>query len=189
MLPQFVSAIIALVPVTISWLGLVEVSWQSFWHGLVVRVDQEPYLFPEIDEAVDLDVGVTPFVVDSAGIEIENPRCVELSEDKSAKRERKLARSKKGSNSYKSIKDKTAKLHKRINCRRDDFLHNLSRIYVKNRDASFGCDMGRRALQRAVVHSCLLLLFYLRLFSVSTSPARSRNQICSLWSPRGNLIR
>ena len=33
-------------------------------------------------------------------------------------------------NNYKSLKDKIAKLHKRINCQRDDFLYKLSRTYV-----------------------------------------------------------
>ena len=37
-------------------------------------------------------------------------------------------------NNYKSLKDKIAKLHKRINCQRDDFLHKLSRAYVNNFD-------------------------------------------------------
>ncbi|MHB8120014.1 MAG: transposase, partial [Methanothrix sp.] len=48
--------------------------------------------------------------------------------------QRKLARAEKGSNNYKAIKDKVARLHKRINCRRDDFLHKLSRTYINNFD-------------------------------------------------------
>ncbi|VVB72438.1 Putative transposase DNA-binding domain protein [uncultured archaeon] len=71
-------------------------------------------------------------MVDSEGNEIENPRCAEQSEDKLAKLQRKLARAKNGSNNRKAIKDKVAKLHKRINCQRDDFLHKLSRMYVNN---------------------------------------------------------
>ncbi len=47
--------------------------------------------------------------------EIENPRCAEQSADKLAKLQRKLARAVRGSNNYKSLKDKIAKLHKRIN--------------------------------------------------------------------------
>ena len=39
-----------------------------------------------------------------------------------------------GSNNYKSLKGKIAKLHKRVNCQRDDFLHKLSRMYVNNFD-------------------------------------------------------
>ena len=86
------------------------------------------------EEAIGLDVGLTSFVVDSEGNEIENPRFGDHSTDKLAKLQRKLARAAKGSNNRKTIKDKIAKLHKRINCQRDDFLHKLSRTYINNFD-------------------------------------------------------
>jgi len=100
----------------------------------IVQADQEPQPLPETEEAIGLDVGLTSFVVDSEGNTIENPRCAEQSEDKLAKLQRKLARAKMGSNNRKAIKDKVVKLHKRINCQRDDFLHKLSRMYVNNFD-------------------------------------------------------
>ena len=100
----------------------------------IVQADQEPQMLPETGEAIGLDVGLTSFVVDSEGSEIENPRCAEQSADKLAKLQAKLARAVKGSNNYRAIKDKIAKLHKRINCQRDDFLHKLSRMYVNNFD-------------------------------------------------------
>jgi len=100
----------------------------------IVQVDQELQPLPENGEAIGLDVGLASFVVDSEGNEIENPRCVEQSADKLAMLQRKLARAVRGSNNYKSLKDKIAKLHKRINCQRDDFLHKLSRMYVNNFD-------------------------------------------------------
>jgi len=84
------------------------------------------------EEAIGLDVGLTSFVVDSEGNEIENPRIGDHATDKLAKLQRKLARAAKGSNNRKIIKDKIAKLHKRINCQRDDFLHKLSRTYINN---------------------------------------------------------
>ena len=100
----------------------------------IVQTDQELQPLPETGEAVGLDVGLTSFVVDSEGNDIENPRYAEQSASRLAKLQRKLARAKKGSNNYKAIKDKIAKLHKRINCQRDDFLHKLSRTYVNNFD-------------------------------------------------------
>ncbi len=100
----------------------------------IVQADQEPQVLPETGEAIGLDVGLTSFVVDSEGSEIENPRCAEQSADKLAKLQGTLARAVNGSNNYKAIKDKIAKLHKRINCQRDDFLHKLSRMYVNNFD-------------------------------------------------------
>ena len=100
----------------------------------IVQADQEPQPLHGTEEAVGLDVGLTSFVVDSEGNDIENPRCAEQSADKLAKLQRKLARAMKGSNNYRTIKDKIAKLHKRISCQRDDFLHKLSRMYINNFD-------------------------------------------------------
>lgn len=100
----------------------------------IVQADQEPHPLPETGEAIGLDVGLTSFVVDSEGNEIENPRFAEQSADKLTKLQRKLARAKVGSNNYRAIKNKIAKLHKRINRQRDDFLHKLSRMYVNNFD-------------------------------------------------------
>jgi putative transposase len=68
-----------------------------------VQVDQELQPLPETGEAIGLDVGLTSFVVDSEGNEIENPRCSEQSSDKVAKLQRKLARAAKGSNNYNII--------------------------------------------------------------------------------------
>jgi putative transposase len=100
----------------------------------IVQADQEPQPLTETEEAVGLDVGLTSFVVDSEGNEIENPICAEQSEDKLARLQRRLARAVRGSNNYGAIKDKIAKLHKRINCQRNDFLHKLSRMYINNFD-------------------------------------------------------
>ncbi len=113
----------------------------------IVQADQEPQMLPETGEAIGLDVGLTSFVVDSEGSEIENPRCAEQSADKLAKLQAKLARAVNGSNNYKAIKDKIAKLHKRINCQRDDFLHKLSRMYVNNFDVICVEDLDVKGLK------------------------------------------
>ncbi len=76
----------------------------------IVQANQEPQPLPETEEAVGLDVGLTSFVVDSEGNEIENPRCAKQSADRLSKLQRKLASAMRGSNNYKSLKDKIAKL-------------------------------------------------------------------------------
>ena len=78
----------------------------------IVQAYQEPQPLPETGEAVGMDVGLTSFVIDSNGNDIENPRCAEKSADKLAKLQRKLARTVGESNNYRSIKDKITKLHK-----------------------------------------------------------------------------
>jgi len=100
----------------------------------IFQVEQEPQQLSKTDKVIGLDVGLTSFVVDSEGNKIENPRYAEQSSDKLAKLQRKLAKAARGSNNYKALKDKIAKLHKRIKCQRDDFLNKLSRMYVNNFD-------------------------------------------------------
>jgi putative transposase len=58
----------------------------------IVQTDQEPQTLPKTGEAIGLDVGLTSFVVDSEGNEIENPRCRDHAADRLAKLQRKLAR-------------------------------------------------------------------------------------------------
>ena len=94
----------------------------------IFQVEQEPQQLSKTDKVIGLDVGLTSFVVDSEGNKIENPRYAEQSSDKLAKLQRKLAKAARGSNNYKALKDKIAKLHKRIKCQRDDFLNKLSRM-------------------------------------------------------------
>ena len=100
----------------------------------IFQVEQEPQQLSKTDKVIGLDDGLTSFVVDSEGNKIENPRYAEQSSDKQAKLQRKLAKAARGSNNYKALKDKIAKLHKRIKCQRDDFLNKLSRMYVNNFD-------------------------------------------------------
>jgi putative transposase len=86
-------------------------------------------------------------VVDSEGNDIENPRCAERSADKLAKLQQRLARAENGSNNRRAIKDQAAKLHKRINCQRDDFLHKLSRTYINNFDVICVEDLDVKGLK------------------------------------------
>ncbi|OPY25159.1 MAG: putative transposase [Methanomethylovorans sp. PtaU1.Bin073] len=113
----------------------------------IVQSEQEPHPLPETEEAVGLDVGLTSFVVDSVGNKIENPRCAEKSADKMAKLQQSLARVVRGSNNYRSLKDRISQLHKRINCQRDDFLHKLSRTYVNSFDIICVEDLDIKSLK------------------------------------------
>jgi putative transposase len=62
----------------------------------IVQADQEPQALPETEEAIGLDVGLTSFVVDSEGNEIENPRCGDHAADKLAKLQKKNCQSHEG---------------------------------------------------------------------------------------------
>jgi putative transposase len=58
----------------------------------IIQTDREPQMLPKTDEAIGLDVGLTSFVVDSKGNEIENPRCSDLAADKTGKAAKEACR-------------------------------------------------------------------------------------------------
>ncbi|MDI6902460.1 MAG: transposase [Methanocellales archaeon] len=87
-----------------------------------------------IQRAVGLDMGITHFVTDSDGVQIENPHCLKKTLKKLRKEQRKLSRKKKGSKNRDKQRVKVAKVHERIVNQRNDFLHKLSRYYVDSYD-------------------------------------------------------
>jgi putative transposase len=106
------------------------------WYA-VFQVDQEPEV-PEVPDpavrSVGIDVGLRSFVVDTEGNVLENPRFAESSSQKVRSVQRKISRTKKGSNNRRKLRDTLDKVHDKITNQRSDFLHKLSRRYVDNFD-------------------------------------------------------
>lgn len=78
-----------------------------------------------------LDLGIKDFLTTSSGEHISNPRHLSEYEDKLAKLQRRLARKEDGSNNWKKLKQKIAKVHVKIKNIRKDFLHKLSTRLTK----------------------------------------------------------
>lgn len=100
----------------------------------IVQADQEPEPLPETGRSAGLDVGLKSFVVDTDGNSVENPRFAEKTATKTKAIQRRFSRTQKSSNNRRKLRDKLDKVHERINNRRSDFLHKLSRSYVNNYD-------------------------------------------------------
>lgn len=83
-----------------------------------------------LEEVIGCDLGLTHFLIDSNGNKIENHRFLNRYLYKLAKLQRQLKNKKKGSNNYKKIQRKVAKLHLKISNTRKDFLHKESRKLV-----------------------------------------------------------
>ncbi|MGA3111989.1 MAG: transposase [Candidatus Bathyarchaeia archaeon] len=84
--------------------------------------------------AVGVDLNVSNFCTDSDGLVVEHPRNVKKAEKLLAKQQQKLSRKTKRSRNYSRQKRKVALVHERVELRRDDFLHKLSRYYVDRYD-------------------------------------------------------
>lgn len=104
--------------------------------------------FPETDKEVALDVGIKSFLVDSDFNFVENPRFFRDSEKLLRRKQRKLARAKKGSNRRNKTRLQVAKTHLKIRNQRIDFLHKLSNSYIENYKRIYIEDLNIQGLVR-----------------------------------------
>ena len=90
---------------------------------------------PEIEsssegKAVGIDLGLTHFVITSDGSKFTNPRVLNDRAKNLKRKQQKLSRKVKGSNSRKKALTIVARVHEKIANTRKDFLHKLSRKMV-----------------------------------------------------------
>jgi len=88
----------------------------------------------EVERVIGIDLGIKSFLTDSEGRAIENPRCYEQDLERLRVEHRKLSKKKKGSKNWLKQLRRLCKVYEKIERRRDDFLHKLSRFYVNNYD-------------------------------------------------------
>jgi putative transposase len=87
-----------------------------------------------IHDAVGIDVGLTPYAVDSDGNDVENPRCLKRELKKLRREQRRLSKKQNGSNNWNKQRTIVARTYERVQDQRNDFQHKLSRHYVDNYD-------------------------------------------------------
>jgi putative transposase len=85
-------------------------------------------------KAVGIDLNVSNFSTDSDGLVIEHPKNVKKAEKRLSKQQQKLLRKRKGSKNRIKQRVIVAKIHEKIESKRNDFLHKISRYYVNNYD-------------------------------------------------------
>jgi putative transposase len=105
------------------------------WYAYLIVDNGSSNFEPvDIEKAVGLDVGLTSYIVDSDGNEIENPRHLKQALKKLRREQRRLSRKQKGSNNREKQRIIVARTHERVQNQRNDFQHKLSREYVNNYD-------------------------------------------------------
>jgi putative transposase len=85
-------------------------------------------------KTVGIDLNVSNFCTDSDGLIVEHPRNIKKAEKQLAKQQQKLSHKKEGSHNRCRQKRRVALVHERVELRRNDFLHKLSRYYVNRYD-------------------------------------------------------
>jgi len=88
----------------------------------------------EVERVIGIDLGIKSFLTDSEGRAVENPMFYERDLERLRVEHRKLSRKEKGSKNWLKQLRRLCKVYERIERRRDDFLHKLSRFYVDNYD-------------------------------------------------------
>jgi len=103
------------------------------WFALLC-VEEAEAPKKEIKRAIGIDLGIRSFLTDSDGRAIENPKFYERDLERLRIEHRKLSRKKRRSNNWLKQLKRLCKVYEKIERKRDDFLHKLSRFYVDNYD-------------------------------------------------------
>ncbi|MCG5058085.1 MAG: transposase [Limnoraphis sp. WC205] len=81
-----------------------------------------------------LDVGLNHFYTDSTGIQIDNPRFLRKDERRIKKLQRRLSRTKKGSQNRKKARNRLGKAHLKVSRRRNDWVCKLAQHVIQSND-------------------------------------------------------
>tara|TARA_Y100000310_G_scaffold336426_1_gene420945 strand:+ start:89 stop:1225 length:1137 start_codon:yes stop_codon:yes gene_type:complete len=84
------------------------------------------------DKELGIDLGINNFIADSYGNYIEHPKTLTKYQSKLKEAQQELSKKKKRSNNGLKAKLRVAKIYEKINNSRDDFLHKISTLYIKN---------------------------------------------------------
>ena len=100
----------------------------KYYMSLLVETEVEA--LEPVKKMIGLDLGIKDLIVDSDGKKYKNHKYLTKSQSKLAKEQRKLSRMVKGSHNRNKQRIKIAKIHKKIQNQRNDYLHKLSRKII-----------------------------------------------------------
>ena len=101
---------------------------EKYYISLLVEENTE--CIKLLDNVIGLDLGLKDYIVDSNGNKYKNHKYLTKSQNKLAREQRKLSLMKKGSQNRNKQRIKVARLHKKIENQRNDYLHKLSRHII-----------------------------------------------------------
>lgn len=96
--------------------------------------------------AIGIDLGLKNEVVTSDGEVFEYPKYYQEYEQKLAAAQKDLSRKEKGSNNRSKARIRVSRIHQKITCLRDDFMHKLSRTLVDKADLIIFEDINIKGL-------------------------------------------
>jgi putative transposase len=127
------------------------------WYVAFVVEQQAPERQPRpVRTHVGLDVGLKSLAVLSNGETIENPRWYRTQMQKLRRTQQRLCRRQKGSAGRAKARQQVARLHAKVRCQRQDFLHKLSARLVREYDLITIEDLNIRGLARTKLATSVL---------------------------------
>ncbi len=105
----------------------------KYFASIVTEVEGENPSCSTEGRVIGIDLGLTHFAITSDGSKVskyDNPRHLAKHEKNLKRKQQKLAKKQKGSNSRNKAKKTVAKVYERVTKSRQDFLHKLSRKLV-----------------------------------------------------------
>jgi putative transposase len=118
------------------------------WYVSLLVEDPSVTALPALDQAVGVDVGLDHLLTLSTGEKITNPRHERRDRPRLAKAQRELSRKAAGSNNRAKARQKVARVHARIACRRRDHLHKLTTRLVRDNQTLVIEDLTVRTMVR-----------------------------------------
>jgi len=117
------------------------------WHA-IFQVKDAPNPFPKTNKGIGIDVGLKHLLTDSEGRQVENPRFYQKTLERIKVVQHWLSKKKKGSKNREKQRIKLAKSYEKLVNQRNDFLHKLSRFYIKNYEFIAVEDLNIRGMVR-----------------------------------------
>ena len=105
----------------------------KYFASILTETEGENPVISTDGKVIGIDLGLTHFAITSDGSKIskyDNPRHIAKHAKNLKRKQQKLARKQKGSNSRNRAKKTVAKVYERVSKSRQDFLHKLSRKIV-----------------------------------------------------------
>lgn len=173
----------------------------KYYISLLVEVDINP--LPETDKAIGLDLGVKDLVTDSNGVKYKNHKYLAKSEKKLIKEQRKLSRMVKGSSNRNKQRIKVAKIYRKINNQRNDYLHKLSKYMInenqvicvedlKVKDMSKDNDYNKSMMDASMSRLLTMLTYKASWYGRTISKVPSKfasSQLCSSCGYKNSIMK
>lgn len=123
-----------------SSVTIIKDSADRYFLSFVVEI--QPEIWPQSENSVGIDLGITTFATLSNGRKIEAPKPLKKRIQKLRKFSKQLSRKTKESNRYEKARKRLAKLHAKLTDIRTDFLHKLSIQIIRENQTIFLEDLN-----------------------------------------------